>query len=298
MIGPLRSRVPLAAALVALAVAAACSKSPPPTPSPGPGNGESITGRERLGWDQPAPDASELATFRYAIYVDGARSVIADASCATSAGTGGFPCSGRLPTMSNGAHTLELAAFIDAGGIIEGARSAPLRVTVTGITAGQTSSIADGDITTTTDGVRLRLDVDALVEPSSLAVTGDGRVLVGGHGGGVVTVGPDGVTESLPGGTGAVLAIALSPTHERDGFVYLTHAVDGDGEAPDLKVGPTGEAPTGFRTDAVFRTARYRGVRSRLAERMVVLEDGPSSAEPAAALRVGPDGKLYAAFDN
>jgi len=208
--------------------------------------------------------------------------------------------------MSNGAHTLELAAFIDAGGIIEGARSTPLRVTVTGVAAGQTSSIVDGDITTTTDGVRLRLDVlyDALVEPSSLAVTGDGRVLVGGHGGGVVTVGPNGVTESLPAGTGAVLAIALSPTHARDGFVYLTHAVDGDGGAPDLKVWPTGEAPdlrvgpTVFRTDTVFRTARYRGVRSRLAERMVVLEHGPSSAEPAAALRVGPDGKLYAAFDN
>ncbi|MBA3297028.1 MAG: PQQ-dependent sugar dehydrogenase, partial [Acidobacteria bacterium] len=281
MAAHLRCCVSLMTALVALAVAAACGSSSPPTPSPGPGNGESITGRERLGWDQPAPDAVELATFRYAIYVDGARSEIADASCATSTGTGGFPCSGRLPTMTNGAHTLELAAFTDTPGtgLVESVRSAPLRVTVNGVSAGQTSTIADGDLVTTADGLRLRVDVlhDGLVEPSTLAIAGDGRVFVGSRSGEVAIVDGTGATESLPAGAGAILSIALSPTFARDRFVYLTQADSASGD---------------------FRTARYRELRGRLGERMVVLQNGPASAEPAAVLRFGPDARLYAAFDD
>jgi len=58
--------------LIALG-AIACEKKTPPTPSPGDSPGETITGRERIGWDQQASSASELSTFRYAIYTDGAR---------------------------------------------------------------------------------------------------------------------------------------------------------------------------------------------------------------------------------
>ena len=109
--------------LITVLAAAACGSSPPPAPSPGPGGGSggSITGRERIGWDQPADSTSELATFQYAIYVDGTRSIVTETSCSGSAGTSGYACSGRLPVMSNGAHTLSLATFIDADGeILEG----------------------------------------------------------------------------------------------------------------------------------------------------------------------------------
>jgi len=73
---------------------AACGSSTPPAPSTGPGNGssESITGRERIGWDQPASDSAELATFGYAIYVDGIRNEIIDPSCSGSASASGFSC--------------------------------------------------------------------------------------------------------------------------------------------------------------------------------------------------------------
>ena len=60
----------------------------------------------------PAADTAELATFRYAIYVDGARSELADVTCGSTAGAGGFACSGRLPAMSVGTHTLELAVLL------------------------------------------------------------------------------------------------------------------------------------------------------------------------------------------
>src|SRR5688572_3948327 len=85
------------ACLLLLVLAVACGDSRPPTPSPpGTGVGETITGRERIGWDQAAANASELATFRYAIYVDGARSELADVTCAQTATAVGFACSARL----------------------------------------------------------------------------------------------------------------------------------------------------------------------------------------------------------
>src|SRR5215213_2608515 len=120
--------------VITLFAATACGSSPPPAPSPGPGTGnaQSITGRERIGWSQDASSVSELATFQYAIYVDGARSVMADASCSSTASSDGYACSGKLPAMSNGSHALELATFFNAGegDIVEGSRSPALAVMV------------------------------------------------------------------------------------------------------------------------------------------------------------------------
>jgi glucose/arabinose dehydrogenase len=271
------------APLACLCLLKACSKGNPPTPSPpGSGAGETITGRERIGWDQQAASSAELATFRYAIYVDGSRSEMADVTCAASAGAAGFPCSGRLPPMSNGTHVLELASFIiDAGGVLESARSASLRVTVTGIGPGAAAALADGEIVTTADGVRLRAETlfEGLTKPTAVAVTADGRVFVGTNAGFVVlkdgmALGPAQLTDGL------VMAIALSPTFERDGYFYVTQAVPAESG--------------GFR----FRTARYRDFGAHVGGRMVLLESGPAAATPSAAVRLGPDGKLYVAFDD
>ncbi|MEO6212866.1 MAG: PQQ-dependent sugar dehydrogenase [Vicinamibacterales bacterium] len=281
MPGRLQCCLSLVFLLGALAIASACTRSPAPTPPPGSGNGESITGRERLGWNQPAGDLSDLGGLRYAIYVDGTRTEIADVSCGTTAGTGGYPCSGRLPAMSTGTHTLELAAYIDDGTTIEGTRSSPLRVTVTGATGASASTIAEGDVFTSSDGIRLRVEVlyDRLDDPAALALEPGGRVFVGSRTGALTVIDADRGARSVATDAGAILSIALSPTYDRDGLVYLTHAVSsGDGQS--------------------FRTARYRLTGDRLGERMVLLENGPASREPAAALRVGRDGKLYAAFDN
>ena len=109
---------------VGACVLAACGGSPPVS-----GGTETITGVERFGWDQPAADAGELASFRYAVYVDGARGEASDVSCAPGQSSGRFACTSRLPAMSAGVHTLEVAAFvIDAGAARESARSATVRV--------------------------------------------------------------------------------------------------------------------------------------------------------------------------
>jgi len=96
---------------------------------PAPGDAETITGAERFGWEQPAADAGELAAFRYALYVDDARSEAGDVSCAPGQPGGPFFCTSRLPALSAGSHTLQVASFVIDGGVIrESGRSAAVRV--------------------------------------------------------------------------------------------------------------------------------------------------------------------------
>src|SRR5262249_9679570 len=94
-----------------------------------PRDGDAITGAERLGWDQAAADAGELASFRYALYVDDVRSEAAGVSCAPAQTAGRFACTSRLPSMPSGVHDVQVAAFVlDEGVIRESARSASVRV--------------------------------------------------------------------------------------------------------------------------------------------------------------------------
>jgi hypothetical protein len=113
-------------AIVALFAAACGAKSPS---APGGSETETITGSERLGWEQPAADAGELVTFRYAWYVDGVRAEATSVSCGTGAAAGRFACSSSVPQMPAGPHTLQVAAFVaDGGQTLESDRSASLSV--------------------------------------------------------------------------------------------------------------------------------------------------------------------------
>src|SRR5262245_36155211 len=94
-------------AIAISAVAASGGTAPsPPVVNPPPGT-QTINGTERIGWDQPAADAVDLAAIRYAIYVDGARAEAAGVTCAASSTSAGFACTARLPTLSPGAHSLQ-----------------------------------------------------------------------------------------------------------------------------------------------------------------------------------------------
>ncbi len=274
-----------------------CSKKPPPAPTPGPDGVETIRGTERLGWDQRAADTAELATFRYAIYVDGTRSEASEVSCGSSAGANGFACSGRLPSLTPGQHTLELAAFIiDGGNTLESARSAPLRVTVTSALAGaRAGSLRAGNAGTTSDGVRLRLDVvvQDLDEPSDILFAPDGRLFVAERDGVVRIVDLRSGTQSAStierDANGdrpvEILALALDRDFERTRHVFaaLAERVPEDG-------GPSRDA---------FAVVRYREVNGGLGERMVLLRGIPARADrPAAALGIGPDALLYVALDD
>ena len=90
-----------------------------------------VAGTERFAWTQTAADNRELATFRYAVYVDGLRVELMNVSCtpASSKASTEFECSASLPAMSPGTHSLELAIFTVDGGVVrESPRSAPLMI--------------------------------------------------------------------------------------------------------------------------------------------------------------------------
>jgi glucose/arabinose dehydrogenase len=266
--------------LLLLALVVGCeSNTPPPSPSPGPDpGGETITGRERIGWDQSATSPAELATFRYAIYVDGVRSELGGVSCATSAGAAGFACSGQLPAMSPGSHVLELAAYLQSDGTVESTRSAQLRVTVTGATApGGETPLAPGEVIAGADGVRFEATpmLGDLHDVIDVSLAPDGTMLAAERAGTIVVVPADPGFESFRAFTGApLLSVAASPDFSGSGHVFVVHD-----------------------ESAARRLTRYRLVGSQLVERLRVIRDIPASADPSAIVRFGPDLKLSAAFD-
>lgn len=274
--------------------AAGCGSGTPPAPSPGGGSptAESITGRERIGWNQQAAGVTELATFRYAIYVDGTRSEIADASCSAAPDATGFPCSGKLPPMANGIHTLELATFVVRDdGIDESSRSSALRVSVSASTAPAVDQWIGGEAETTRDGLTLRAEklAEGLNSPVDAAFAGDGRLFIAERAG-AIRIFADArltATAALRLNTGVededehpqILSVAVDPDFTRTHFVFVVQ---------------TAAAATG----PVLRLARYRELRGTLAERAVLFETpAPSAREAASAVaRFGSDGKIYLAF--
>ena len=283
----------------------ACNKKEPPsTPVVGtPAANETVNGTERVGWDQPAADAVDLAAIGYVVYVDGLRTDLAGVTCASAAAAAGFPCAARLPAMSSGSHTLELASFVNDGGVLESARSAPLRVTLVAQEASGAQNVrtaaanmdqGGANMEALGDGMNARahLVADGLDSPTALAVAPDGRLFVaeragririirGGH---LVNEPAISLADTL-GANGQLLALALDPQFERTRYAFAIYT------APSHSGDRAGEP--------MFTLARFREVSDTLGDRAVLLDEVPASApSPSAALRFGPDGKLYAAFDD
>jgi hypothetical protein len=284
---------------------------------PGPSSNQSpvevVTANNRLVWDQMAADAAELSTIRYAIYVDGTRSELTAVSCTTEPANGTFTCSARLPPMSSGRHQLHLASFvIDGGEVLESSRSGPLEITFVSGTAPPAGQGIDGQVTSraSTTGRRAALPTiaDGLDGVSDLAFAPDGRLFVAERSGRVrvvrdgqllvvpaleirrrpeideagVVPGALRIAPRDPGGAaGALLALAFDPHFDRTRFVYVLYTA------------------ASRRTALSFVVARYREAGDTLADRAILLDDVPAATpDPAGALRIGPDGKLYVAFDD
>jgi glucose/arabinose dehydrogenase len=290
---PTASRPGIASLLLGLTIGSACggSSNPPTPPSPGPDGGDRITGRERIGWAQLAVDSAQLATFGYAVYVDGTRNVLTGESCAAAGDSGTFECSAPLPSMTPGQHTIELASFIVSGDtVLESERSAVLRVTVTGSTTPADTTRPENSSIVTSDGHRFRAVIVArgLDDPTDLAVARDGRVFVAERAGRVRVVEPSDSARSIEAPAlelddvaasedSGLTAIALHPDFDRNGLVYIAYAIDERG-------GPA------------FRIARFRERNGILAQGAVIARSVESSSH--AAMRFGPDGRLYVGFSS
>lgn len=278
---------------VSAAVLASCGGSSDPSPTPDPGGPPIIRGTERLGWDQVAANVGELNSYRYAIYVDGSRSQVADVLCAVTATARGFACSGRLPSMNPGVHTLELASFVmDGGRLIESAKSAPLQVTVApGVLApaGDVEAPPDDSPPQAADeGPFVQLPVaQGLTDIADMGVDPEGRLLIGERMGVVRLVDPESRTaitslvlqDTLAsGGEGVLLGLAVDPAFDRTRVIYVLQTASS-------------------RDGLTYQIVRYRGVAGIFGERAVLLETGRAdAAEPSGTIRVGADGKLYAAI--
>jgi|SRR5581483_11675260 len=298
------ARVASLLGICAIAIATAgCRKASEPPPQQTPPSGEQITGNERIGWTQAASDPGELADFKYAIYVDGARSQLADVSCASTPAASGFDCTAALPKMTSGAHTLELAAFVDAGTVLESAKSAPLHVIVSaavtiataapGASAGAAAlqSMPAETSIVTSDGARLRIEVIArdLDSPADLAFVPDGRLFIAERSGAIRVV-RDGRLLTEPAASiaevratdeSALVAIAVDPHFDTTHFVYAIYSAPGRDRRP------------------AFSLARFRESGGTLADRAILLEHiAAAPARPAASMRFGPDNELYAALDD
>ena len=178
----------LHASLAAILITAAACNDPKPQPAPAPPgpSGETITGRERLGWTQTAESPADLATYRYSLYVDGQRRILEDVGCTPAPGGTTAECSAPLPALGAGRHSLEIAAFfLWDDETIEGSKSAIVQVTIAGVVAPAGPGAVQGGAFTSSDGVPLVAEIAAreLTDPVDIAAAPDGRVFVAERGG-------------------------------------------------------------------------------------------------------------------
>jgi aldose sugar dehydrogenase len=297
----------LALVLLACLANSGCGSSPTPSPNPAPAGFNVTTGNEHVGWNQQAADNDTLGTFHYAAYVDGTRFELTEVSCGTTPGPSGFDCSSRLPPMSQGVHTMELAAFVvvnDAA--LESPHSSAIRVNVLkAVLAGGSAPSRRPPVTsndqllvtavdqlflTTVDRPQLRVELvtGGLGEPTDMGFAPDGRIFVTERSGGVRVVQENRLQmdpavqldDVAVANGGGLVAMAVDPQFSNTHFIYLMYT-------------------TRSRRDVLtFRLARFREVLGTLGERAILLDGVPANQGAHAVLRFGTDGKLYAAFDD
>ncbi|MGE3704287.1 MAG: sorbosone dehydrogenase family protein [Vicinamibacterales bacterium] len=240
-----------------------------------------------MGWDQRAESQDALSALTFFMYVDDVRQLLGEASCSPLSGQQIAECSARLPPMSPGLHSVSMVA-VDGEGR-ESLRSTTYQVNVVpgaNATAGVVSGAAapEPPVGASADAaaaaVGRRIVATGLREPTDLATTPSGSVLVAERAGTVRLV-RDGTDAALPIlslddvalDTGGLLGLAVDPDYARTGFVYVVYtAADG------------------------YRVARYQHANDRLVDRVVLLDGVAAGAGATAALRFGPDGRLYVAF--
>jgi hypothetical protein len=133
------ARVPLCATLLAAVLgawtAAGCGRGGDPPPQ-APSTARSttpvrISGAKKVEWGQAAFDSTQLARYRYVLYVDDVPTDLVDATCGrTTTNNATFPCSASLPKLAAGLHRLQLAVEEKDGRQRRSPRSGELLVDV------------------------------------------------------------------------------------------------------------------------------------------------------------------------
>jgi hypothetical protein len=135
-------RVPPCATLLAAVIGAwtagACGRADPAPEAPSTARSTTpihVSGTEKVEWDQAAFDSTQLARYRYIVYVDDVPVDLVGATCGPTTNNATFPCSARLPKLQGGRHRLQLAAEETDGQRRRSPRSGELLVDVATSTA-------------------------------------------------------------------------------------------------------------------------------------------------------------------
>lgn len=262
-----------------------------PPGGPAPAGPITVTGSERIGWDQQI-SAGSIQDHQFMAFVDGRRTSLPDIQCAAAPGPSGYLCSAQLPYMTDGRHTIRLAASRrrDAEEPVSD-RSGELVV----IKRSSGTAAADARVAESEPDVPRGAAADAafaveivatnLAPVSDLAVLPDGRLVIAersgfvrilsnrGSGMGGITA-LDGVSQT----GGGLMAIAAHPAFSRNHLLYLLYATD--------------------TSRGVYRLARGREVAGRLGEFAALGDLAPAERDGSGALRFGADGKLYVALSS
>jgi hypothetical protein len=87
-----------------------------------------LTGRERLSWQQSVASVDELARYRFAVYVDSKRVDLPETTC-TEPVKGTSTCSSPLPPLEPGVHRLEVVSYSVPDGV-ESPKALSVEVTI------------------------------------------------------------------------------------------------------------------------------------------------------------------------
>jgi glucose/arabinose dehydrogenase len=308
-----RAALTAAAVLVLSSCGGGSSPSPggPSVGAPAPVPGATmVNGSERLAWNQ----TGEVSGMQFLAYVDGSPVTLGTAACA---GAPDAECSAPLPPLTDGVHTIALAALSAAG--LESGRSDSITVqkvstrSVVSAASFPDARVLSGEplleatVTTTSGGLAFAADVvaRALKAPLQLASTPDGRLLVAEADGRVRVIHPGEPERGEAALDARALldpppvgppGLALHPDFARNHFVYLSFLAQDGPERTLLRIVRLREVGDALGEPAALFEAPVAVAprASRIANdgRNPVAADGPSGEGPRLAF--GPDGLLYA----
>jgi len=279
--------------------APAAAPSPAPAPAAalaGSGAGIPIEGTERLAWIQDAPSLASAQALSFVVYIDGGRTPLPGVTCQMPGDqVDQIECQAKLPRLSPGVHTLELAAV---NGSTEGEKSPPITVEVVGTgatlqpgTSAPVTSAAPrtppSPVIVCADGAAATCFVqdtlaEGLSQAEGLTALPDGRALWIEEGR-RLHLGQDGGTHvAFELGTGRddtarIIGVAVDPSFTSTRLVYAA------------TVSPT------TADESRLAIVRLREVAGVFGEAAVLVPGVPVPSTESPALAIGADGMLYVA---
>ena len=255
-------------------------------------DGLPVKGGERLAWEQNADSVQSLRAHTYRLYVDGNGTTFADVRCSETPSSGGYGCSGLLPGMPAGRHSLELTSIVNG---VESPRSAAIVVMLATSTTSATAlapavsptavaaanSVTSACVVTSSSGKCFdgRVLANGLDSPSALSPTSDGRLFFIEGNNRVRAIDrdvlvPEPVLE-LPNPDARFVGLAVDQEFERTRSVFV--------------------AWTELNRDGMssLNVTRYRELQNRLAEGATIMSGVAIPPDAVAPLALDREGLLY-----